>query len=646
MRSVSPISILALVALIGCSKKDEDSDTEDTHEWLTCEDADSDGVCPEDGDCDDTNPNIVPGGREVCNGQDDNCNGVVDEGMTDVDGDGICDGEDVEECDGVDNDGDGMVDEDFGDADADGLADCVDTEECDGRDNNGDGVIDEGFDSDGDTFTQCGEVSGENVDCDDDNEMVYPGATEESDELDNDCDGLIDEDSWAVGDLLITELMVNPNNVADNLGEWIELHNNSSRTVYLNGLVIQSGTGENHQISADSPWALEAGGFVALGASGDIYANGGVALDYVYERLVLTNEGDEVSVWLFDETSEGNTATMLDQVYWSDDNGFPTGSGASMSLEPLFWSTVDNDEGVNWCLASLSWTGDSDFGTPGEANEPCVTYDHDGDGQSVADGDCDDADADVYLGAPEIDAAVDNDCDGTAELGPVASAVEGAASNAQVCGTVDLDGTGSYDPDGDTNLTYEWTLVSGPASSSLTSADILYADTDAAAFVPDEDGVYTFSLSVRDSGGAASVPADLVVTVGARTSNTAPEADAGGHQTVEGLAECEPSGSTYKCVPCDDYEFTIDASGSTDDDGDGLSYFWNISSGTGRVYNRWAETTRVIVSGPRPSYDTGKKDFVPATNTVFVDLVVTDCMGANSSVDTIALAYTCDGIKD
>ena len=34
------------------------------------------------GDCDDTNPLINPGQLELCNGFDDNCNGVVDEGCT------------------------------------------------------------------------------------------------------------------------------------------------------------------------------------------------------------------------------------------------------------------------------------------------------------------------------------------------------------------------------------------------------------------------------------------------------------------------------------------------------------------------------------------------------------------------------------
>jgi hypothetical protein len=47
-------------------------------------------------DCDDTNPAIHPGGAELCNGKDDNCEGHLDEGLSpqstfflDVDGDGF-----------------------------------------------------------------------------------------------------------------------------------------------------------------------------------------------------------------------------------------------------------------------------------------------------------------------------------------------------------------------------------------------------------------------------------------------------------------------------------------------------------------------------------------------------------------------------
>jgi hypothetical protein len=50
----------------------------------TVRDQDGDGFdCHND--CDDTNPAIHPGAQEICNGIDDNCNGLIDEG-------GVCDG--------------------------------------------------------------------------------------------------------------------------------------------------------------------------------------------------------------------------------------------------------------------------------------------------------------------------------------------------------------------------------------------------------------------------------------------------------------------------------------------------------------------------------------------------------------------------
>ena len=42
-----------------------------------CEDIDGDGVCPPD-DCDDTDPNNFAGNIEVCDGQDNDCDGLVD----------------------------------------------------------------------------------------------------------------------------------------------------------------------------------------------------------------------------------------------------------------------------------------------------------------------------------------------------------------------------------------------------------------------------------------------------------------------------------------------------------------------------------------------------------------------------------------
>jgi hypothetical protein len=64
----------------------------------TAVDGDEDGF-PIDVDCDDTDPAVNPGATEICNGIDDNCDTVIDEGF-DVDADGYT------TCGGDCNDGD------------------------------------------------------------------------------------------------------------------------------------------------------------------------------------------------------------------------------------------------------------------------------------------------------------------------------------------------------------------------------------------------------------------------------------------------------------------------------------------------------------------------------------------------------------
>jgi hypothetical protein len=180
---------------------------------LTDCDSDDDGYdhpyCGGD-DCDDSNLDTHPGAPEICDGKDNNCDGMVPADETDADGDGfrICEGDcddnnpatypgALETCDGQDNNCDEVVPEDEVDNDGDGAmicdGDCDDSdptvypgapEICDFTDNNCDGAVDEGFDWDSDGWTGCG------GDCDDSDSTIHPGAPDlKGDGIDQDCDG-------------------------------------------------------------------------------------------------------------------------------------------------------------------------------------------------------------------------------------------------------------------------------------------------------------------------------------------------------------------------------------------------------------------------------------------------------------------------
>ncbi len=142
-------------------------------------------------DCDDTNATVYPGAEDVCDGLDNNCDGVVDDGAvastfyTDADGDGY--GDDtlpVLACEAVE--GTSAAGGDCNDADA-AYNPGASEEDCeDPNDYNCDGSV--GYaDVDGDGFAACAE-------CDDGSAAVNPGAVEVCNDADDDCDTLVDDE--------------------------------------------------------------------------------------------------------------------------------------------------------------------------------------------------------------------------------------------------------------------------------------------------------------------------------------------------------------------------------------------------------------------------------------------------------------------
>ncbi len=171
------------------------------------------------GDCDDTTDQVSPIDAEVCNGVDDDCSGVADDGLTffdqyrDIDDDGFgdpsqaqnacilladhvtnsndCDDTDgavhpnaTEICNTIDDDCDGLVDNDDPSIDTSALARWYLDDDTDG------------FGLASDYVESCTPITGRVLnatDCDDGDIDVYPGQSEVCDAVDNDCDGDIDD---------------------------------------------------------------------------------------------------------------------------------------------------------------------------------------------------------------------------------------------------------------------------------------------------------------------------------------------------------------------------------------------------------------------------------------------------------------------
>lgn len=224
---------------------------------------------------------------------------------------------------------------------------------------------------------------------------------------------------------------------------------------------------------------------------------------------------------------------------------------------------------------------------------------------------------------------------------PVADAGDSGELPPCIDNTIELNGYGSYDLDGD-SLSYLWSLVGAPGGSAASDDDFADATDPTTTFrLPDDpavEGDYTFQLQVYD-GNEWSAPDIVIYTVLGEGLNTPPVANAGDDQSVETEAECEV-GLSYSatCEDCEAVTLELDGTSSTDADGDALSFLWSETTNTLDIGIPRASMTNVTIPAVTAEY---RSDI---TATYEVLLTVSDACDATGS-DKMTITYTCTGKK-
>jgi lysophospholipase L1-like esterase len=181
-------------------------------------------------------------------------------------------------------------------------------------------------------------------------------------------------------------------------------------------------------------------------------------------------------------------------------------------------------------------------------------------------------------------------------------AVPGTAKKTLIENAVILDAGSSYDPDGDTITTYQWSVEKAPNGSSATIESGTAVMT---SFTPDLAGYYNIGLIVN-VGAMPSV--QQTVSIHAVASNTVPLADAGEDIILATGKRAKPDGSK-----------------SSDADGDPITYVWSF------ILKPEGSTASIMSANTATPYF-----FASTQGEYLVSLVVNDSI-ADSPVDTVKI---------
>ncbi len=154
------------------------------------------------------------------------------------------------------------------------------------------------------------------------------------------------------GSLVINEIMIDPlHSSTTQMGQWIELYNNTGGWVNLADWEIENQDGQEINFSSE---LIPPEGYFVVGASGIAGENGGYSPNAVWNNFSLSTTG---SLKLESRQIDRNE-------FFSWDATWDLYPGASLERANPGWSANDPD---SW-FHSVDSYGNGDLGTPGTQN--------------------------------------------------------------------------------------------------------------------------------------------------------------------------------------------------------------------------------------------------------------------------------------
>lgn len=242
----------------------------------------------------------------------------------------------------------------------------------------GDGTLDDGEECDDGSANSDTAVDACRTDClvaycgdgvADSGETCDDGDPDNSDSCTTSCAAGPDIPKPEPGQVIFTELMINPLTVSDPGGEWFEMHNLTSDELSLVGCVVRDEGTDIIELSAFADIVTIQPSETVLFAhvAGPDPEDGGLDADFEYLPMLLDNLVDELVL----ECETG----VIDVVAY-DEVGFPIDNGVAMALDASAFDAAANDDPASWCEAIDVYgpgaaEGVGDLGTPGVTNLAC-----------------------------------------------------------------------------------------------------------------------------------------------------------------------------------------------------------------------------------------------------------------------------------